>query len=154
MPMTDNAKGGLPPWTNPEMHHQIPWRDSDILISVPIKSGTTWTMNIVYQLLSGGDPHFQDIYAEVPWIEILTRPGMPVQELIDRVGGMTRDRPRAMKTPTRHRPSFRSSSLAATPTCGTSRSAATRKRHWSRSNPFSNNTRMSGSTCGRSQSRR
>lgn len=91
-------KGGPPPWIAPEMQQQIEWRDKDILISVPIKSGTTWTMNIVYQLLTGGDPNFEDIYAEVPWIEILTRPGMPVQELLDRVGRMPLERPRAFKT--------------------------------------------------------
>ena len=91
-------QGGPPPWIAPEMQQQIEWRDRDILISVPIKSGTTWTMNIVHQLLTGGDPDFEDIYAEVPWIEILTRPGMPVQELLDRVGKMSLERPRAFKT--------------------------------------------------------
>jgi len=90
--------GGPPPWIDPEMQQQIAWRDQDILISVPVKSGTTWTMNIVYQLLTGGDPNFEDIYAEVPWIEILTRPGMPVQELLERVENMNLERPRAFKT--------------------------------------------------------
>ena len=80
------------------MQQHVEWRDKDILISVPVKSGTTWTMNIVYQLLTGGDPDFEDIYAEVPWLEILTRPGMPLQELLDRVDTMRRDRPRAFKT--------------------------------------------------------
>ncbi len=55
-------------------------------------------MNIVHQLLSGGDPDFEDIYVEVPWIEILTRPGMPVKELLDRIGQMSHDRPRAFKS--------------------------------------------------------
>ena len=68
------------------------------MISVPIKSGTTWTMNIVHQLVTGGDPDFEDIYAEVPWIELLTRPQMPVQELLDRIADMTKLRPRAFKT--------------------------------------------------------
>ena len=96
--MTDSKKGGLPGWIDPSMQQQIAWRDKDILVSVPIKSGTTWTMNIVHQLLTGGDPDFEDIYSEVPWIEILTRPGMPVEELLDRVGRMRRDRPRAFKS--------------------------------------------------------
>jgi hypothetical protein len=96
--MTDAQKGGLPGWLDPRMQQQIEWRDKDILISVPIKSGTTWTMNIVHQLLTGGDPDFEDIYAEVPWLELLTRPGMPVGELLDRVDGMRRDRPRAFKS--------------------------------------------------------
>ena len=95
---TDREQCGLPGWIDPGMQRQIEWRDQDILISVPIKSGTTWMMNIVHQLLSGGDPHFEDIYAEVPWIEILTRPGMPVEELLSRIGDMRRDRPRAFKS--------------------------------------------------------
>lgn len=95
---TPSKKGGPPPWIDPAMQQQIKWRDKDILISVPVKSGTTWIMNIVHQLLTGGDPDFEDIYAEVPWLEILTRPGMPVQELIDRVESMTHERPRAFKS--------------------------------------------------------
>ena len=89
---------GPPSWIDPEMQQQITWRDKDIVISVPVKSGTTWTMNIVYQLLNGGTADFKDIYAEVPWIEVLTRPGMPVQELLDRVERMSDSRPRAFKT--------------------------------------------------------
>ena len=96
--MTDAKTGGGPRWIDPTMQQQITWRDKDILVSVPIKSGTTWTMNIVHQLLTGGDPDFEDIYAEVPWIELLTRPDMPVDELLDRVGSLRRDRPRAFKS--------------------------------------------------------
>ena len=99
-----SEKSGPPPWIDPEMQQRIEWRDKDILISVPVKSGTTWTMNIVYQLLTGGDPDFDDIYAKVPWIEILTRPGMPAQELLDRVGNMSLERPRAFKTHAVQRP--------------------------------------------------
>ena len=90
--------GGLPPWINPAMQQHIAWRNKDIVIAVPPKSGTTWTMNIVYQLLSGGDPDFFDIYAEVPWIEFVTRPGMPVAELLARLERMDAARPRAVKT--------------------------------------------------------
>ena len=45
-------------------------------------------MNIVHQLLSGGDPDFEDIYVEVPWIEILTRHDFPTfcREVIDPMG--------------------------------------------------------------------
>lgn len=81
-------------------------------------------MNIVYQLLTGGDNGFAgkspfgslysglnlcshilffffgsaDIYAEVPWIELVTRPGMPVEELLNRLEAMPTSRPRAFKT--------------------------------------------------------
>ena len=34
------------PWVNPEIQQRIAWRDRDIVISVPLKTGTTWTMNI------------------------------------------------------------------------------------------------------------
>jgi hypothetical protein len=96
--MNHPPQGGLPPWIDPTMQHQIQWRDGDIVIAVPPKSGTTWTMNIVHQLLSGGDATFFDIYAQVPWIEFVTRPGMPVDELLMRLERMPRDRPRAFKT--------------------------------------------------------
>lgn len=74
------------------------WRDGDIVITVPPKSGTTWTMNIVHQLLTGGTTDFQDIYAEVPWIEFLSYPGQPFQEVLDRVDAMPMDQRRAFKT--------------------------------------------------------
>ena len=86
------------PWIDSTMQSHIAWRDDDIVIAVPAKSGTTWTMNIVYQMLKGGDANFADIYAEVPWIEMVTRPGMPLQELLDHVAAMPRDRPRAFKS--------------------------------------------------------
>jgi len=90
--------GGPPPWIDPAMQQHLAWRDGDIVIAVPPKSGTTWTMNIVHQLLTGGDGEFADIYAEVPWIEFVTRPGMPVAELQARLAAMPADRPRAFKT--------------------------------------------------------
>ncbi|MEX2488741.1 MAG: sulfotransferase domain-containing protein [Pseudomonadales bacterium] len=94
--MTEAEMGA--PWINPEMQQLIEWRDQDIVISVPIKSGTTWMMNIVYQLLTGGNTDFTDIYAEVPWIEFVQRPGQPVDELLERLDAMPTDRPRAFKT--------------------------------------------------------
>lgn len=86
------------PWIRPEQQQLIDWRDRDIVISVPLKSGTTWTMNIVHQLLSGGDPLLEDIYAEVPWIEFVERPGQPPEEMLARIGRMPEDRPRAFKS--------------------------------------------------------
>lgn len=87
-----------PPWIRPEIQSRIKWRNGDIVISVPPKSGTTWTMNIVYQLLTGGASDFQDIYAEVPWIELLRYPRQPVQEVLDCLEAMPTDRRRAFKT--------------------------------------------------------
>lgn len=87
-----------PPWIRREIQQLIRWRDGDVVISVPAKSGTTWTMNIVHQLFSGGTTAFRDIYEEVPWIEFLGRPGQPLQEVADRVEAMPRTRRRAFKT--------------------------------------------------------
>lgn len=87
-----------PPWIAPEIQQKIEWRDGDVVISVPIKSGTTWTMNIVHQVLTGGNASFRDIYEEVPWIEFLGYPGQPHQEVVDRVAAMPEGARRAFKT--------------------------------------------------------
>lgn len=87
-----------PFWIQPEIQQKIVWRDGDVVISVPAKSGTTWTMNIVYQLFEGGTADFRDIYEEVPWIEFVARPDQPHQEVLDRLDAMPRDRRRAFKT--------------------------------------------------------
>ena len=96
-PESGAKKGGIP-WIQPAIQQQIKWRDGDIVISVPGKSGTTWTMNIVYQLLTGGTADFKDIYAEVPWMEFLGYPGQPFQEVLDPIEAMPKDRRRAFKT--------------------------------------------------------
>jgi len=97
-PMASATPHAGPPWIQPEIQQKIQWRDGDVVISVPPKSGTTWTMNIVYQLLTGGTADFRDIYEEVPWIELLSHPRQPHQEVLDRVDGMPTDCRRAFKT--------------------------------------------------------
>ncbi len=92
------SQASPPPWIRPELQLKIDWRDQDIVISVPPKSGTTWTMNIVYQLLNGGDPDFASVYAEVPWIEFVNRPDQPEQEVLDRLSAMPLNKARAFKT--------------------------------------------------------
>lgn len=87
-----------PPWINPEIQQGIEWRDGDVVISVPIKSGTTWTMNIVHQLRAGGDPDLESVYAEVPWIEFLPGPTTTVEEVQAKLAAMPTDRRRAFKT--------------------------------------------------------
>jgi len=87
-----------PPWIRPEMQQDILWRDHDILISVPAKSGTTWTMNIVYQLLVGGKADFDSVYQEVPWIEFVGQPDQNTAELVHGFNSMPLDKPRAFKT--------------------------------------------------------
>lgn len=86
------------PWVNPEIQQRVQWRNGDIVISVPIKSGTTWTMNIVHQLRSGGDPDVEDVYDEVPWLELLKGPGDSVERAVDAIDSMPDGRRRAFKT--------------------------------------------------------
>lgn len=95
--MADRARAGVP-WIRPDIQQDIAWRDGDIVISVPAKSGTTWAMNIVYQLLKGGDPDFEGIYEEVPWIEFLESPSYTPADVHARLAAMPGDRPRAFKT--------------------------------------------------------
>nr|WP_255216683.1 sulfotransferase domain-containing protein [Pseudenhygromyxa sp. WMMC2535] len=74
------------------------WREGDIVISVPPKSGTTWMMNIVHQLRTGGDGEFEDIYVEVPWLELVEGPGQTREERLRRWDALPRERRRAFKT--------------------------------------------------------
>lgn len=100
--MTASIESGAPsagpPWIQPEIQHKIEWRDGDVVVSVPLKSGTTWTMNIVHQVMTGGTSDFRDIYEEVPWIEFLGFPEQPHQDVVDRVGAMPAETRRAFKT--------------------------------------------------------
>lgn len=100
---TDEAVPQGPPqggvaWIDPEVQKDVEWRDGDIIVSVPSKSGTTWTMNIVHQLRSGGDPEFKDIYIEVPWLEFVETPDDTRPRRLERFGSMPKTRRRAFKT--------------------------------------------------------
>jgi len=93
-----DAPSAGPPWIQPAIQSEIEWRDGDVVVSVPFKSGTTWTMNIVHQLMTGGTSDFRDIYAEVPWIEFLGSPEATPQSVLDRVAAMPTGTRRAFKT--------------------------------------------------------
>uniref|UniRef100_A0A6U3BGI7 Sulfotransferase domain-containing protein n=1 Tax=Paramoeba aestuarina TaxID=180227 RepID=A0A6U3BGI7_9EUKA len=84
-------------WVNHEAQKQMEWRDGDIVVSVPAKSGTTWTMNICHQLRQGGDPDFEDIYKEVKWIE-WAMPYQTTEEIVKEINDMTHSRRRVFKT--------------------------------------------------------
>jgi aryl sulfotransferase len=94
----DGPPGGPPPWIDETIQGKIAWRDGDIVVSVPPKSGTTWSMNIVHQLRSGGDPSFADIYSEVPWLEFVPRPNTDLDGLVEAFDRMPRDSRRAFKS--------------------------------------------------------
>jgi len=87
----------LPPFITFDMLPLLDYRPNDIAISVPCKSGTTWTMNMVHQLRSGGDANFTDIYWEVPWLEYLEYPGQPIKDLLSRWEHFPRPLRRAFK---------------------------------------------------------
>jgi hypothetical protein len=96
---TENGPAPGPPgWIDREIQREIAWRDGDIVVSVPIKSGTTWTMNIVHQLREGGDRDFEDVYVEVPWLELVPAPDRQRAALVARFDAMPHDRRRAFKT--------------------------------------------------------
>lgn len=92
------TKGGPPPWINTEIQQRMAWRDGDIVISTAVKSGTTWTMNIVHQLRSGGDPDLTSLYAEVPWVEFVPGPTARIPDLVARLDAMPDGRRRAFKS--------------------------------------------------------
>jgi aryl sulfotransferase len=92
----DGPRG--PGWIDPEIQSRVRWRGGDIVVSVPVKSGTTWTMNIVHQLRSGGDPDLEDVYVEVPWLELVPSPGVTREQRLAKFAAMPRDRRRVFKT--------------------------------------------------------
>jgi aryl sulfotransferase len=94
----DGAPGGPPPWIDESMQQRMAWRDGDVVIAVPPKSGTTWTMNIVHQLRTGGDADFADVYAEVPWIEFVPNPTVDRDAIVAGFDAMGTDRFRAFKS--------------------------------------------------------
>ncbi|WP_291836353.1 sulfotransferase domain-containing protein [Limimaricola sp.] len=94
----DNGPRQGPPWIDPEIQQKIAWRDGDVVISVPPKSGTTWTMNIVHQVLNGGTAAFERIYEEVPWIEFLSHPADTHDTVLDRLNAIPPSQRRVMKT--------------------------------------------------------
>jgi hypothetical protein len=55
-------------------------------------------MNIVHQLRSGGDPDLDDVYNEVPWIELLKGPGDSIERAVAAIDAMPGNRRRAFKT--------------------------------------------------------
>ena len=55
-------------------------------------------MNIAHQLREKGDRSFDDIYAEVKWIETMEAPNSKVEDMVKRIDDMPTNRPRVFKT--------------------------------------------------------
>lgn len=85
-------------WLNPMLQRKVEYRPGDTILSVPVKSGTTWMMNIFHQLRMGGDESFADVYEEVPWIEFKEHPEQTDEELLERWSKLPTDIPRAFKS--------------------------------------------------------
>lgn len=86
------------PFIDPSFQKFLKYRKDDVIISVPAKSGTTWMMNIVHQLRSGGDPNMRDLYEEVPWLEMYEDPDQTPEELLKRWDNFPFSFRRAFKT--------------------------------------------------------
>ena len=85
-------------WVDPNYQSKIAWRDDDVVVSVPPKSGTTWAMNIVHQLREKGDRNFEDILAEVTWIEVMDFYSSTEEDMVNKLDNMDNSLPRVLKT--------------------------------------------------------
>lgn len=65
---------------NPSLFASLEIKEGDVFVTCPPKSGTHWSMQMVYQLLSGGDTSYSDIYDVVPWVEWVDYPGQSDDE--------------------------------------------------------------------------
>ncbi|HHM05894.1 MAG TPA: sulfotransferase domain-containing protein [Gammaproteobacteria bacterium] len=75
-----DTKWGTPsPVHDPYALAHFQARPSDVLITTAPKAGTTWMMQILHQLRSGGDAGFASIFDVVPWLEF-PGDGRPWQE--------------------------------------------------------------------------
>jgi len=82
------------------MMQTLVWQATDVVVSSGTKQGTTWLLNIVHQLRTGGDAHFGNLLDECPWLEATDYPGQPYQERLQQwETGVFRKHPfRAFKT--------------------------------------------------------
>ena len=70
----------------------FPYRDGDIVIGTWAKSGTTWTQQIMGQLLFNGEPHLP-VMDIAPWVDLRLFPVESVREVVD-----SQDHRRFLKT--------------------------------------------------------
>lgn len=74
----------VPPFDSPDILGLFEWHAGDVVVSAGEKQGTTWMMNIVHQLRTGGDEEFSNIHEECLWFERSEHPGQSAQERIAR----------------------------------------------------------------------
>lgn len=74
------SPAGGPPWLDHKAQRLVQYKSGDVVVSVPSKSGTTWTMNIVHQLRTGGDEEMEQLYEKVRWLEF-AQPKQTSEEL-------------------------------------------------------------------------
>jgi hypothetical protein len=55
----------------------------DVIVSVPAKSGTTWTFATVHQIRNHGVENYTNLLAEVPWLEFSHYPGQTLQHRVE-----------------------------------------------------------------------
>ncbi len=77
----DSRWGELSPLHDPYILANFSARTTDVLITTPPKSGTTWMQQILHQLRSGGDTDFKAIDDVVPWLE-RQRKGQSWQQIL------------------------------------------------------------------------
>lgn len=59
------------PYIDASILKEFKFQEGDVVVSVPIKCGTNWTMFIVYSIFTRCAPvDFEDLYDRVPWLEL------------------------------------------------------------------------------------
>jgi aryl sulfotransferase len=82
--MIENHEEPVPesgtPYFSTDIFRNFAWQAGDVVVSSGVKQGTTWTLNIVHQLRTGGDDSFDSLSDQCPFLEFVEYPGQPVQE--------------------------------------------------------------------------
>ena len=65
----DSRWGEYSAFHDPYLLANFTARSSDVLITTAPKAGTTWMQQILYQLMSGADTDYSNIFDVIPWLE-------------------------------------------------------------------------------------
>ena len=58
------------------------FRDGDVVLATYAKVGTTWTAQIIWQLIHGGQPGVEGSAVAAPWLEMRVRPFQPMHDML------------------------------------------------------------------------